>query len=350
MSIESKRFHRRLAPFALVIVGFAGSTPGTSTTESDREFDYVLAGLARASDRYLDEALSFTAEETTRVLSYPFNSRKPVIYRSPVNIYFYQKTTSGRLIDRRVKREEMRRLERQLEQSKDAAEIVTDLNDPMHSRQIPFYIARPYGWIVIFSSGAQIRYRYEFERLTGRKVRIRFRPGKQPFQKEDWFGSAIVDLETLHILSAEGVQLEDYQAERRMKEVFDSEDELPDGTVDRVFVVKHISTEFSLVKNGLRLPTRVHSKIYRYILRETANKRKIREHLETEVIQKFENYKFYAVRAGTAVKTDSTPQLVDHDERAGVKFAHGCTPRQPESGTTANLFRSFHISASRTST
>ena len=264
--------------------------------------------MAEAAEYYRIRSLSFTADETVKVLSYRSNSNSPSRYTAPVSVYFYQKDADGQLTDRRMRRSDKKRLEKMLRDSNGASLSIDALPDPMKNSRITEYVVRPYGWILLFSGEIQPFYTYRVVERTRHEsrpaVRISFEPNRDPVLEYDWYGTVLVDLETFGLLFAEGIQSGDYEVKRQMTELLESERELPVDVDERTFVVRQVSTEFALEMQGQRFPTEVTTKIYRYIVRGADDDKKLRVKLSTEIIQRFDKYKLYEVHTEQLLRAD----------------------------------------------
>jgi len=290
---------RRVALALVLLIATAVSVSRAGETTPTVELEALLANLARAAEEHLARSLGFTADETTRLRSYAGNSKRPSRYTAPVAIYLYLRTPDGRLTDRRIKRSDRKRLERILQDPEHAGPSLDDLPDPLDDLRVVEHVVRPYSWIQLFSGSVQPFYRYRIEELTTYDsrpaVRVSFEPSRDPLP-EDWYGTAVVDLQSFGLLHAEGLQSGDRAVRQRVTELLESPEELPLAVAQRTFVVKEVSTEFGLEREGLRFPTEVATRIHSYIVRGPADDKRVRTRLSAEIIQTYDNYRIYEVR------------------------------------------------------
>jgi hypothetical protein len=123
---------------------------------------------------------------------------------------------------------------------------------------------------------------------------IRFRP-KQAGDEQDWYGTVVVDRESFQIVRAEALQSPDYWEERRMEQMLESPGRPPADVDQRTFIVRTVSTDFSILEHGLRFPSRVEVSIYWHRVVGSANSKRKRTTLASRIIQTYENYRFFDV-------------------------------------------------------
>src|SRR4030095_7060290 len=196
----------------------------------------LLVGMDRASRLFLDTALRFTCDET---ITEPFSAPRIRHFQ-----YILVHEPDGSLQDYRMTKGKGVRPEA------DPAKLGFN-----------HFLKRAYFWVLIFNSKRQKLFRYETlgeaEALGVKAQMIRFEP-IPPYQEaiNDWFGTAWVDPETFHILGVEPMKAnkhENWENLKRDLELFTAGDEGPAG---RYYEIQTASTEFGMVKNGMRFPRR----------------------------------------------------------------------------------------------
>ncbi len=253
--------------------------------------ELILKKMAQVSVLYADKSLSFTAEEFTTV-----TTRNRHKYSAPTSVYCYYDAGRGRVDDRRIEKAQLARFRKQLKRHEDITEDLTNAHDPLrHNSAVPFYVLRPYGWILLFSHEAQTRYRYRIERSKKKGILLSFEPDVPEPSAADWYGTVLVDPRTFQILRAEGQQHENVEEHRRLKEMLESGDRVPSNQSDRVFLEAQIRVDFDYTAHGIRLPTKVVSTIYHHVVTQPVDKKYSKKRLAYRVVQRYTNYEFYDV-------------------------------------------------------
>jgi hypothetical protein len=130
----------------------------------------------------------------------------------------------------------------------------------------------------------------------GKGVWLSLEPADPNPDAKDWYGDVLVDLDTFQIVKAQGYQHASIDELRRARVMLESDDELPDRETDRTFVKIQISTEFKRTAHGLRLPSKVLTRVYHHTIVEPVSRRYDKRRLAYEVVQTFKRYEFYGVR------------------------------------------------------
>ena len=192
-----------------------------------------------------------------------------------------------------------------LEQAQSIEEInamIEAADDPMSEwhglrgkHDVPAYLERPYNWIRFFSRESRQNYHYEVGPADspGRML-IRFRP-KEAGDDKDWYGAVVVDLESFQIVHAEALQSPDYWEERRMKHMLESPETPPADINERTFIVRTVSTDFSILEHGLRFPSRVEVSIYLHRVVGSGHSKRKKTAVASRIIQTYENYRFFDI-------------------------------------------------------
>jgi hypothetical protein len=261
-----------LAAAILLLVGAPLAAPG----EADN-LPQLLMGMDRASRLYLDTALRFTCEEK---ISGPYKGAHRVQHFQ----YIFVHQADGTLQDYRM----------------NTGKGVRPEVDP-GKLGFNHFLQRAYFWVLVFNANRQKHFRYEAlgeAEALGMKARmIRFEP-IPPYREaiNDWFGTAWVDPETFQILRVEAMKAdkhENWERLRRDLELFIEGDE---EAADRYYEIQTASTEFGMVKNGMRFPSRVEVVSSLYYLSKTIWPDRATLAREERTVQTYKRYKFYGVR------------------------------------------------------
>jgi hypothetical protein len=77
--------------------------------------------------------------------------------------------------------------------------------------------------------------------------------------------------------------------------MLDSPESPPVDVDERTFIVRSVTTDFSVVEHGLRFPGRVEVSIHRHRVVGSGESRRKRSVLASRIIQTYENYRFFDV-------------------------------------------------------
>ena len=69
----------------------------------------------------------------------------------------------------------------------------------------------------------------------------------------------------------------------------------PADIEERTFIVRTVSTDFSILAHGLRFPSRVEVSIYRHRVFGSGASNRKRTTLASRIIQTYENYRFFDI-------------------------------------------------------
>ncbi len=268
------------------------STTGTGQADALTELDLTLERLGRVAALYADTALRFTCEE--RIRGHFGGARRQYQFA-----YVYGRTPTGKLDDFRF----------WPEPQQDAAAGGSDAAVKLESLGLPEFISRAYSWIFIFE--AKKLYLHQFE-LAGREwaldrpaMALNFR-AVRPYYAElnEWDGTILVDAETFQPLVVRATPIE----HRPGKAAYDRIRADPTGTVQGRIEFSSVTTEFGVVQNGMRFPSRV------LIERAGGRTRTIRSAIESgltlyqtgesiyRIEQSYSNYQFFGVRTTEQVR------------------------------------------------
>jgi hypothetical protein len=271
-----------------------------SSTANLPPLEVALDRLTGVAELYESNALKFTADEVTLVYNYLGQPRTPRKMRL-VNVYSYYRNAEGLLLDRRIRKSALRGLEK-AQSIEEINAMIDSADDPMSERhglhgthEVPAYLERPYNWIRFFSRESRQDYHYEIDPTDspGRML-IRFRP-KETGDDKDWYGTVVVDLENFRIVRAEALQSTDYWEQRRMERMLESSAAPPVDVDERTFIIRTVSTDFSILEHGLRFPSRVEVSIYRHKVVGSGPSKRKQTTLASRIIQTYENYRFFDI-------------------------------------------------------
>jgi hypothetical protein len=245
--------------------------------------DTVLRGLDRASYLYLDAALRFACDE--KIVER--NPGRRIAHRFEY-LFVYDEThgfQDYRMVVRKGTRE------------------------PANPTALGVgrFLERAYMWVLIFNRTRQPRHGYEllgFDKVRDLPaLKVHFEP-IPPFQKSinDWFGTAWVDPETFQILKVVARQAADEEEWRLLQH--DREETIPDSNPGpaRSYRVNVVTTEFTVVKNGMRFPGRAEIVSALYYLPHDRRSPEPQEISQGISEQFYSNYRFYGVRTSEEVR------------------------------------------------
>ncbi|HEU5180172.1 MAG TPA: hypothetical protein VFW45_05235 [Candidatus Polarisedimenticolia bacterium] len=278
------------ATTAIGLVFFLG-VPAAAEDETDSTNPAVpiLRGLDRASRLYLDNVLRFACKE--KIVEHDPGAKRAFSFD-----YMYVYDDAQGYLDYRT------------QGSKSTKPV-----DP-RSVGVRQFLARGSMWVLIFNQSRFSSHRY---RLVGGSpmhgidaIKVEFEP-LPPYVdgRNDWFGTAWVDPNSYQLLHVEAMKASDH---RLLQEIAHSRGPtpIPEWITD-------VATDFEVVKNGIRFPSRVIITSRQYLSGEG---RPLRQASST---QTYSNYRFYGVRTSEEVRT-----LLGLAPLTGVGLA-----TQPEAGS-----------------
>jgi hypothetical protein len=231
----------------------------------------ILRGLDKASQLYLDTALRFACQE--KIVDQTTTSRRAYTFD-----YLYVYDDAHGYQDYRTR---------------GAAE---DRVDP-RSLGIRQFLERASMWVLVFNRTRFEQHRYRLaggDRMHGvQAVMVEFEP-LPPYKegRNDWFGTAWVDPATHQLLHVEAMKSDDH---RRWEELKTGRR----GTNHVTDWITEVVTDFEVVKNGMRFPSRATATSRRYLSGELPPK-SLREARSTQTYSK---YRFYGVRTYEEVRS-----------------------------------------------
>jgi len=228
--------------------------PGLSAAASASEppdLDAILEHLARVAGLYVDEALRFTCDENILSTRYDFNHR-PLARQEHdfAYVYVFEETAAtarNRLAGLRDFRTELS------EAGVTGETTEVDLAD----LGLALFLRRAYSWAFIFRKETASRYEFRLageDRVLERDAVVVAFEAQPPFRvgANDWLGKAWVDAESYQLLRVEAMTPADAEAKALADEARARKD-----STGRAYSFATISTDFGVVKNGMRFPSMV---------------------------------------------------------------------------------------------
>jgi len=157
-------------------------------------------------------------------------------------------------------------------------------------------LVRAYSWVFLFGRGFWRHVRYRIlgtGQAMGRDaVLVGFEP-IPPLIKEinDWIGTAWVEPETGRIVRVEAEAADDLETLRAAEAVL-----APAGVARRRFLVRSVTTEFGVEKNGMRLPSQATVEIEEHLV-PGRDGRPSSSRVKARTVQTYKDYRFFGVTA-----------------------------------------------------
>jgi len=270
------------------VVLTVGAAPPPAGPPAGPSLRQILVGLDRTSYLYLDTALRFACKET--VLEWNRGSRSVHKFEY---LFVYDKERGFQ--DYRMVVSKGRR-----EPANPAA------------LGVRLFLERPYMWVIVFNRTRQDKYRYRIlgtEKIGGiPTVQVRFEP-IPPYKESinDWLGTAWIDPSTHQIVRVEAMKTVDFEEQNRLEK--DGQDmALPMGEgPGRSYRVERVSTDFTVIKNGMRFPGKAKVVSTLYYLPKRPEGRNPEEISEDQSTQTYSKYRFYGVRTFEEVREILSP-------------------------------------------
>ncbi len=258
----------------------------------------LLERLTRVAWLYMDQALSFVADESIESISYD-------IRRSPTRrTRRYQFEYVYGLIDEDAadrfpgalpgKYTDYRRRKGARGGDRLPEEVVSSL-------RLPTLISKAYSFPLIFREALWPMHDFEVrgeEMILGRQaLGVRIIP-KPPIQEHmnDWFGTAWFDRESLQPLKFEVFKEDEFIEFSAFEAAMRGEIPADDFTFTRVTAL------FDTEKNGMRFPSRIVIDRSRHQVKGPPDDREASDHMEFRVTQRYSNYRFFNVRTEEEVR------------------------------------------------
>ena len=245
----------------------------------------VMERMRRVAGLYRDAALDFTCDEKIRYTAIDESEQLRFRY-----IYRYS-DESGKLEDYRVP-------------------WGGDRKQPPpadHNYGLPVFFARAYAWVFLFNDEHSALHRFaveEADEALGRPaIRLAFE-ALPPFLsgRNEWIGTMWIDRESFQLLRVEAhLALEMPQVQRL--ERARAEGLEADKAKRTTLTFSHVTTEFDVVRNGMRFPGRV--TVTRTDYRLTARKRggaAVNPQELYRIVQTYSGYRFFKVRTAEQIR------------------------------------------------
>jgi hypothetical protein len=264
---------------------------GADAPSSQPTITELVRGLNRASYLYLDEALRFTSKE--KIVEWGSASQLKVhsydylfVYDKDKGFQDYRSTGSGK------------------------HSVQVNLQD----ERVHLYLERAYMWVLIFNRTRLDHYRY---RIRGSEklqdidtIQVEFEP-IPPYQNglNDWTGTAWVDPATYQIVKVEAMKRRDIKEKEKMEKETEEFLTSPkgEGSANK-YRIEKASTEFSVVKNGMRFPGSAEIVSTLYYLPYHPNDLKPQVVTEDHARQTYSHYRFYGVRTSEQIRDILRPK------------------------------------------
>ncbi len=267
------------ATFVLALAVVAGATPLAGPDKDETDLSALLDRLGRTAVHHRETARKFACVET---ITWSGHNVRAGRYRFG---YVYVYTEADGYIDFRT-----------FVRARKSSGVVREVLPTEFG--VPRYLKSAYTWVFAFLDSRRPYHRYEIvgrETVLGSEaVVLRFEPiPPYEFKVNDWFGTAWVDPQTAQLLKVEAYKPDEHQIKRAM------EAQLAGGALLEwdYHDIERITTEFSVVKRGLRFPGRVEIVRSRYRPYQSSTGRKVKEREMLRVEQTYRDYKFFGVQA-----------------------------------------------------
>lgn len=252
---------------------------------------YLLDRLDRVAALYRDNALSFTCDETI----HHAGRGNPSILKFRY-IYRYSEEKQA-LDDYRILRG------RKSELSPEKKEKIA-----LDHYGLPQFLVRAYSWVFLFEESL---WKYQSFAIEGEgdwqgrpAILLRFEPLEAYRQDSDlWYGTAWVDRETFHLLHVEAIETEDYPQYRLAHRLMREGRDAATFNYRGAFTYSVCSTDFDVVKHGMRFPGRNVIRRSQYHARSGAGRESLDEDPLYNVTQVYSRYKFFSVRTEEEIRS-----------------------------------------------
>jgi len=247
----------------------------------------LLAGLGRAAQLSIDNALRFTCRET--ITHFAAAGRRRLEFD-----YIYVPGSDGRLVaDYRLPHR--RRKARRGARGRASRPV------SLAGYGLPGVLERPYMWVLFFDPSLQQSGLYSY-RLAGRStvlgreaVGLAFAP-ELPLRGDvgHWYGTAWIDGETFQLLRVDAVPA----AEQPKKLRFEQDLRRAGAGAGRhrsSHMLQQVSTEFGVLRGELRLPSRVTLRRSRFEVWSDVDGVGLEEFPVFRVRQSYTDYRFFGV-------------------------------------------------------
>jgi len=258
----------------------------------------LLERLTRVAWLYMDQALSFVADESIESLTYDIRrspTRRKRDYQFEYVYGLIDEDAAGRFSGAVPgKYTDYRRRKGARGGDRLPEEVVSSL-------RLPMLISKAYSFPLIFREIMWPLHDFEIRGeamvLDRPAVAVRINP-KPPIQEHinDWFGTAWFDRESLQPLKFEVFKEDEFIAFSAFEAAMRGEIPADDFTFTRVTAL------FGTEKNGMRFPSRIDIERSRYHVKGPPGEREVNDRMEFRVTQLYSNYRFFNVRTEAEVR------------------------------------------------
>ena len=259
---------------------------------------HLLERLTRVAWLYMDQALSFVADESIESMTYDLRRSPPRRVRDYQFEYVYglidedaANRFSGALPGKYT---DYRRRKGARGDDRLPGEVVASL-------RLPMLISKAYSFPLIFREALWPLHSFEISGeetvLERPAVGVRIIP-KPPIQQHinDWFGTAWFDRESLQPLKFEVYKEEEFLVFSEYEAAMRGEIPADDFTFTRTTAL------FGTEKNGMRFPSKIVIERSRYDVKGPPGEREAKDRVEFRVTQRYSNYRFFNVRTEEEVR------------------------------------------------
>jgi hypothetical protein len=265
---------------------------------SEETLSILLERLNRVAGLYMDQALSFAADEHIEEIRYFDRRRPPRRKRDYQFEYVY-----GLIDDEAASRFEGvppgRYTDYRRPKGEDGGERVTD--EVLENLLLPMLISKSYFFPLIFREILWPMHDFEIvgeETVLERPaIEVSIIP-KPPIRAHmnGWFGTAWFDRETLQPLQFEVFDEENFKVYSAYESSLRGEGPEDDFTFTKV------TAQFGAEKNGMRFPSEIVIDRSRFRVKGRPDDRRVSDRLEFRVTQRYSNYQFFNVRTEDEVR------------------------------------------------
>ena len=289
----------RIALFAVALIIALGWGLEAQAKKKNKEdpaaelpsVEQLLEKLDRLAGLYRDNALRFTCNETI----FFTNRGRPSIHKFRY-IYRYSEEDEI-LVDYRVLRG------RKGELSEEKQERIA-----LENYGLQEYMLRAYSWVFLFSKELQPYQQFAIEGAGEWRghpsILLRFEP-VEPYRDDPdlWYGTAWIDRESYQLLHVEAIEAEEYDQYRMLQRNLAAEQDGSKPNYRGTFEYSVCSTDFDVVKHGMRFPGRNVIQRSKHHVMGGAGKGSASEERVYQVTQTYAKYQFFSVRTEEQIRS-----------------------------------------------
>jgi hypothetical protein len=287
------------------------ATLDLSDPEDPTVMPRLLERLTRVAWLYMDQALSFVADESIESVTYDLRRSPPRRVRDYQFEYVYglidEDAASRSAVALPGRYTDYRRRKGARSSDRLPDEVVNSL-------RLPMLISKAYSFPLIFREILWPMHGFEVRGaevvLNRPAVGVRIIP-KPPIQEHinDWYGTAWFDRESLQPLKFEVFKEDEFVKFSAYEAAMRGEAPAADFTFTRVTAL------FDHEKNGMRFPSRIVIDRSRHDVKGPPGEREDKTHTEFRVTQRYSNYRFFNVRTEAEVREMVFGQIREEEIR-----------------------------------